>query len=187
VNGPPGTKRLAAQCSFALGPQLLTPSPVIAPVRLAVEAVDTQAFPLVQLCPLPHAPQFATVRAWPQLSVPLFDPHVAPRRAQNCSLVSGAHVHAPKLQLAPAAQATSEVAYVHVPFEQLPVAAYTRRVVEFAHVAAGGVLHVTPAHGFEGGTHTPFEQESPLPHATGVDAYSHVALPPEARQVPEEA
>jgi hypothetical protein len=38
---------------------LLIPSPTIAPVRLAVEAVGTQAFPPVQLWPPLQPPQFA--------------------------------------------------------------------------------------------------------------------------------
>ena len=40
-----------------------------------------------------HVPQLVTVRAWPQLSVPLFWPHSAPRRAQNCASVSVVHPH----------------------------------------------------------------------------------------------
>jgi hypothetical protein len=53
----------------------------------------SQMFVTVQVESAAHAPQFATVRAWPQLSVPLFEPHVAPRRVQNAASVSAVHPH----------------------------------------------------------------------------------------------
>lgn len=66
-----------------------------------------------------------------------------------------------------------------MPAAQLPGFAYTRRVVAFAQVFAGGMLHVTPAHG--SGLHAPPEQ--PNWHVVSVGAYEQA--PPE--QVPVEA
>ena len=47
-----------------------------------------QVFVLVHDWPFAQLPQLATVRALPQLSVPLFVPHVAPSRVQNAASVS---------------------------------------------------------------------------------------------------
>jgi hypothetical protein len=79
-----------------LAPQLLSPSPT----RLAVVArssFDTQTFAEHEL-PLEQDPQLTAVRAAPQLSVPLFAPHVAPRRAQSSASLSGTHTHTPLSQ-----------------------------------------------------------------------------------------
>ncbi len=46
-----------------------------------------------QAAPFAHVPQFATLRACPQLSVPLFEPQSAPTRVQNAAFDSGVHPH----------------------------------------------------------------------------------------------
>src|SRR5579871_2991620 len=54
-------------------------------------AVQPQA-PAVQVMLFPQVPQFATVRAWPQLSVPVAEPQCLFKLLQNARSLSGAHV-----------------------------------------------------------------------------------------------
>ena len=158
LNVPPVTARLRAHTSLPLGPQLFRPSPVrLAVVALSSPALATQTFDPPHDCPLPHAPQLATVRALPQLSVPLFVPHVAPRRVQNAASVSPVHpahtlpLH-PKLHevCAPATHAPPlhVLAAVATPFAQLApahavsVCAYVHWAVPLAPEHVPGPLNV---------------------------------------------
>ena len=70
-----------------------------------VSGVHAQTFEALQLVPPEHVPQLDTVRAAPQLSVPVTVPHVFPSREQNAVFASGVQAQTfPALQLAPEAQ-----------------------------------------------------------------------------------
>ncbi len=127
-----------------------------------------------------------------------------------------AAVATPLVQLA-AAQGVSIVAKSHVAVLptalQVPVEAEVRRVVPSAQVGGGGTLHVSVAHGSPAQAvpehpnvhvlvapaaqtpapeHVPAAVAMPLVQLAGgqgtsIIAYSHVAVPPTALQVPVEA
>jgi hypothetical protein len=67
--------------------------------------VQAQTFDALQLVPEVQVPQLLTVRAAPQLSVPLTEPQFLPSREQNAEFVSGVQPHTlPALQLWPPLQ-----------------------------------------------------------------------------------
>lgn len=114
--------------------------------------------------PAEHVPVAAYVRRVEPLA------HVGEGGMVQVTPAHGSPLHAPPEQ--PNGHIVSVGVYEQLPMLQVPVAEYVRRVVPLRHVAAGGMVHVTPAHGSP--WHWPFMQ--PFAHVVSCGVYVHCPI-----------
>jgi hypothetical protein len=97
-----GEAQVPHEATVRAVPQLSVPvkAPHVFPCRaqkvVSVSGAQLQTFVGWQVCGEVQVPHEATVRAVPQLSVPVKVPHVFPCRAQKAAFVSGVHAHWPE-------------------------------------------------------------------------------------------
>lgn len=89
------TERVAPQRSVTVSaPQVVLDAAQSSASVCGVQPHWLAVPPPPQVFGLAHPPQLETLRELPQVSVPESAPHTAPRRAQNCVLVSAGHEQA---------------------------------------------------------------------------------------------
>lgn len=124
---------------------------------------------VVSVCAYVHVPaEHVPVAAYVRRVVPLG--HVAPGGALHVTDAHGSVAHAPPLQ--PEGHVITWLAYVQLPAEHVPTASYVFSSVPPLQLAAGALVHVTPAHG------SPLHLPPAHPNGQLVGWLAYVHVPP---------